>query len=94
MLLDNGSWVPAPINGVRYPQYISITEEKNKNLWLFDIEKDPEERTDVSEQYPKVIKQMLDRLVSYNNTAVPCRYPPDDPQSNPDLHGGVWGPWV
>lgn len=69
------------------------SEAANKNLWLFNIAVDPEERDDLSEQYPDVVRKMLDRLQAYNATAVPVRYPKPDPRSNPKLHGGVWGPW-
>ena len=72
---------------------MSIPEAKNKNLWLFDINKDPTEQNDVSTKYPSVVKEMLDKLVAYNATSVPCRYPPDDPAANPEKHGGAWQPW-
>ena len=36
---------------------------------------------------------MLNRLEEYQSTAVKPRYPKGDPQCNPDLHGGAWGPW-
>ena len=39
------------------------------------------------------MKKLLRRLSQFNKTAVPVRYPPKDPRSNPRLNGGVWGPW-
>lgn len=90
----NGSWVPPPNLDQDYPQYISKEHNANKNLWLFDIQTDPLEKTDLSGKYPSVVKMMLNKLSAYNATAVPCRFPAADPLANPQLHGGVWQPWV
>ncbi|XP_058886962.1 arylsulfatase J-like [Acipenser ruthenus] len=64
-----------------------------KSVWLFNITADPYERVDLSRRYPHIIKQLLLKLALYNKTAVPVRYPPKDTRSNPQLNGGVWGPW-
>ncbi len=64
-----------------------------KNLWLFDVEVDPEENDDVSASHPDVVHHLLERLLAYNKTAAPVTYPPIDAQSAPSLHGGVWSPW-
>ena len=66
----------------------------NKNIWLFNITADPTEHHDLSDSHPDIVKQLLDRLAFYNSTAVPCRYPAMDPDANPELHVGAWGPWV
>ena len=68
--------------------------ESDKNVWLFDILRDPFERLDLSDIYPDVVRTLLERLTYYNSTAVPVRYPADDLNSNPEKHGGVWGPWM
>lgn len=65
-----------------------------KNMWLFDIDKDPLEAVELSEKYPGIVKLLLDKLLAYNSTAVPVIYPPFDPNSLPSKHGGVWGPWL
>ncbi|TSL34534.1 Arylsulfatase J [Bagarius yarrelli] len=67
--------------------------DRGKTLWLFNITADPFERVDLSRHYPHIVKKMLLRLLQYNKTAVPCRYPPKDYRSNPQYNGGVWGPW-
>ncbi|MGH0164296.1 UNVERIFIED_CONTAM: hypothetical protein FKN15_047077 [Acipenser sinensis] len=64
-----------------------------KSVWLFNITADPYERVDLSRRYPHIVKQLLLKLALYNKTAVPVRYPPKDTRSNPQLNGGVWGPW-
>uniref|UniRef100_A0A0B7BK24 Sulfatase N-terminal domain-containing protein n=1 Tax=Arion vulgaris TaxID=1028688 RepID=A0A0B7BK24_9EUPU len=87
----NGSWVPPP-NGQMY--FIPETIESSaKNVWLFNITADPNEHNDLSDQEPDVVQAMLKLLTAFNDTAVPPRYPPNDPRCNPALHGGVWSPW-
>ena len=65
-----------------------------KNIWLFNITADPNEQQDLSESHPQIVRQLLDRLAYYNSTAVPCLFENTDPQSNPELHGGAWSPWL
>ncbi len=87
-----GKWIPPP----HMAQYISqplLFEKSNKNLWLFNIKDDPTEHHDLSDQNPDMVKQLLDRLAYYESTAVKCRYPKPEKQSNPKLHDGAWGPW-
>ncbi|XP_060789436.1 arylsulfatase J [Neoarius graeffei] len=67
--------------------------DRGKSIWLFNITADPFERVDLSKRYPHIVKKMLLKLLHYNKTAVPCRYPPKDYRSNPQYNGGVWGPW-
>ena len=71
-----------------------IREDKNKNIWLFNITEDPTEEHDLSELYPHTVRELLDRLKFYESTSVECVYPPDDPEAHPRLHRGVWGPWI
>ncbi|XP_069832909.1 arylsulfatase J [Dendropsophus ebraccatus] len=92
----NGDWVPpqsfSNIGLNRWHnERVSLTN--GKSLWLFNITADPYERVDLSERYPDIVKQLLRRLAQFNKSAVPVRYPPKDPRSNPKLNGGVWGPW-
>lgn len=70
-----------------------VSLSTGKSVWLFNITADPYERVDLSGRYPGVVRQLLRRLSQFNRTAVPVRYPPRDPRSNPRLNGGVWGPW-
>ena len=98
--LGDGNWYISPTlysgnitedggNVYRYDQ-----SSVDKNLWLFDIANDPYEETDVSDLYPDIVQQLLQRLADYNATAVPCRFPEGDINSNPDLRGGVFLPWL
>ncbi|XP_038133704.1 arylsulfatase J [Cyprinodon tularosa] len=67
--------------------------DRGKSIWLFNITADPYERVDLSQRFPHIVKKMLMRLVQFNKTAVPVRYPAKDLRSNPQYNGGVWGPW-
>ncbi|CAH2300714.1 arylsulfatase J [Pelobates cultripes] len=91
-----GDWIPPQsfINmGPNRFHNERVTLYNGKSIWLFNITADPYERFDLSDKYPDIVKQLLRRLAQYNKTAVPVRYPPKDPRSNPKLNGGVWGPW-
>ncbi|XP_060572636.1 arylsulfatase B-like [Ruditapes philippinarum] len=91
----NGSWVPPPY--MNCPIFSDPRESSfkpdDKNVWLFNILKDPNERDDLSETNPDKLKEMLDRLAQYEKTAVPCRYPDNDKRADPKYLGGFWGPW-
>lgn len=65
-----------------------------KSVWLFNVTSDPYERFDLTEARPEVVKHLLIRQAEYNQTAVMARNPPNDPMADPELHGGVWGPWL
>ncbi|XP_053381274.1 arylsulfatase B-like [Mercenaria mercenaria] len=91
----NGSWVPPP--NMNLPAY-GIQERTTyktdkKNVWLFHIGSDPNERVDLSDTYPKIVKAMLDKLSQYERTAVTCRYPQGDRRADPSKLDGFWGPW-
>ncbi|XP_073496043.1 arylsulfatase J [Phyllobates terribilis] len=91
-----GDWVPPQSFsniGLNRWHNERVSPTNGKSLWLFNITADPFERIDLSEKYPDVVKQLLRRLAQFNKSAVPVRYPPKDPRSNPKLNGGVWGPW-
>lgn len=66
----------------------------NGLVQLYNIEDDPYERNEVSASNADVVDDLLKRLVAYNKTAVPVRYPFPDPFASPIFHGGYWGPWV
>lgn len=91
-----GDWVPPQsFTNVGLSRWHNerVSLSGGKSLWLFNITADPYERVDLSKKYPEVVKQLLRKLAQFNKSAVPVRYPPKDPRSNPKLNGGVWGPW-
>ncbi|KAK5599731.1 hypothetical protein CRENBAI_016408 [Crenichthys baileyi] len=64
-----------------------------KPIMLFDVEKDPEERNEVSALFPEVVDYLLTRLQQHQKTALPINYPDDDPRCDPGPTG-AWGPWA
>ena len=87
----DGSWIAPPEDTGNHS--IPDPDPKSKNIWLFDLSKDPNEKTDLFEQRRDIAVPMLNKLAEYQTKAVPARYPPVDPRCNPQLYGGVWGPW-
>ena len=77
-----------------YGAWSQTEDTKNKNLWLFDILKDPLEVHDLSNDLPDIVHFLLQKLNQYNLTAVPVLYPPFDLNADPDKHGGYWVPWI
>ncbi|XP_060066094.1 arylsulfatase B-like [Ylistrum balloti] len=93
IVIGNGSWIPAPESSDKFQLDIDA-DKPEKNIWLFNIAEDPEERRDLQDKFPKVLMSMLEKLQEANSTAVPCKYPPVDSRADPKLHGGYWGPWI
>ena len=86
-----GAWFAVP--GSDY-NTSSLDEPQDKNLWLFDMDADPYEKKDVADDNPDIVKQLLDRLAEFNQTALTPYYPGNDALSAPSLNDGVWGPWI
>ncbi|CAH1266654.1 arylsulfatase B-like [Branchiostoma lanceolatum] len=85
-----GYWLPPPSSKkpIENPK-----DQADKMLRLFNIRQDPQERTDLSESYPLIVQELLEKLSAYNQTAISPFYPDGDPRANPALHGGLWSPW-
>ncbi|XP_037609330.1 arylsulfatase B-like [Sebastes umbrosus] len=79
-----------------FPRPGHTTSEKMeplKSVILFDIEKDPEERDEISALFPTVVEYLLGRLQEYQKSAVPIIFPDEDPKCDPGP-GGAWGIWA
>uniref|UniRef100_A0A665T5T5 Sulfatase N-terminal domain-containing protein n=1 Tax=Echeneis naucrates TaxID=173247 RepID=A0A665T5T5_ECHNA len=84
-------WFPRPGHnssgsGPKRPDRLS-------SVMLFNIEKDPEERVDLSAQFPAVVDRLLQRLLHHQKNALPINFPADDPGCDPGP-AGAWGPWA
>jgi len=93
----NGNWFPNPThkNEVEYSsESIDSKKKSEKNLWLYNIKTDPKEKHDLADSHPKVVKKLLQRLASYNATAVPAQKPKHDKRSDPANFNNIWTPWL
>ncbi|KAG9344531.1 hypothetical protein JZ751_011201 [Albula glossodonta] len=95
--VGDGDWVPPQTHAGGPAGWEALEKRRDqpwKSVWLFNITADPYERRDLSKSRPEVVKVLMARLAEYNQTAIPPRNPPDDPFADPQLHGGVWTPWL
>lgn len=95
--VGDGDWIPPKAHPKGPEQWQKLEKQRNKpgkSVWLFNVTSDPYERSDMADVRPEVVKHLLTRLAEYNRTAVMARNPPDDPMADPELHGGVWSPWL
>ena len=73
---------------------ISDVGEEVRNIWLYNIKKDPFEYINLADEYPSIVVKLLKRLTYYNSTAVPCiKKPGEKYAADPSKHGDLWGPW-
>lgn len=84
-------WFPRP--GHNGSDSMPPEVEQQRPVKLYNIEKDPEERNEVSAHFPTVVDYLLSRLDHYQKSAVPIIFPDDDPKCDPGP-SGAWGPWT
>jgi len=82
---DLDGWYPLPPAPV-------IPAPENK-VSLFDISTDPNEKSDLSAQYPDVLNSLLARVEFYRKSAEKPWYPASDTNSDPKNFNGIWSPW-
>lgn len=61
---------------------------------LFHIDTDPNETSNVASERPDIVEKLLARLAYYQSTAVHAEHPGMDPNADPQLRDGIWGPWM
>ncbi|XP_062867297.1 arylsulfatase B [Trichomycterus rosablanca] len=83
-------WFPRP--GETIGGASPVAPPPLKQVMLFNIDEDPEERQEVSHQHPDVVNFLLQRLEKLQQGAEPINFPPDDPRCDPK-YTGAWGPW-
>lgn len=85
-----GNWVASPSE-----KTVCSTVEKNKKIiQLYNIKKDPLEKTDLSRKYPRKVAKLMARLEKHRRSSVPYLKAQNDIRGIPRLNGGAWGPWV
>ena len=65
-------------------------------LWLFDLQRDPNERQNLAASHPAVVRRLRARLAELADPARGYRHPqPNLPslRSLPALHNGTWAPF-
>ena len=62
---------------------------------LYNITADPEERNDLSQVLPDVVKKMKERMDYYIHSSVPPLFKGTDPNAlKIACKNGIWGPWM
>lgn len=84
-------WFPRPGDNSSESRPLGV--KRLKPVMLFDIEKDPEERNEVSAEFPAVVDYLLARLYHHQKNAVPINFPDEDPKCDPGPTR-AWGPWA
>nr|XP_057920465.1 arylsulfatase B isoform X2 [Doryrhamphus excisus] len=87
-------WFPRPgHNDSAHSSSQAAARPPLKPVMLFDIEKDPEERKEVSADFPAVVEYLLGRLHHHQQSALPINFPDEDKRCDPGP-AGAWGPWA
>ncbi|CAL1528370.1 unnamed protein product [Lymnaea stagnalis] len=76
------------------PENASINCQPEKAPCLYHLRDDPCEYNNLATSLPITVQQLMARLNLYRDTMIPPANKPIDPNGNPQLHGGVWGPWM
>ena len=98
--LPNCSLAPAkegdgcPDGWVHLNGTIDLPPHTPSFTWLFNIKEDPNEKNNVAEQHPDIVKQLRERIEYYNSTHIVQLDPPLDPKSKPSNFNGIWTPWL
>lgn len=89
-------WYPAPslTNGTDENPTEVTCHKPQSYVELYDIEKDPYERHNVSVLHPHVVKKLTHKLLAYNATAVPPGNRKTDPAADPKNFNNTWMPWL
>ena len=71
----------------------SVSQSVSESVPCFNFDAgDPEERNDLSESQPDMMKMLMSRLRRWMASGVPPRNAPIDPKGDPKNWGGVWSP--
>ena len=87
-----GNWIPARGSGQNV--ICSSEHENSKRLQLFNVRKDPNEKTDVAEMYPEKVAWLMRRLEIHRKRSIGKPAKRSDMRGSPENNGGIWGPWM
>lgn len=60
--------------------------------YLFNLKDDPEERNNIYDAHPDIVKNLQARLDAHMAQYVPPNFPLPSPEADPARHGGIWTP--
>ncbi|XP_059177495.1 arylsulfatase J-like isoform X2 [Physella acuta] len=93
-IADNNNPASHQINCGVKPENASVNCQPEKAPCLYHLRDDPCEYHNLAPTFPGIVKQLMLRLEVYRRTMIPPANKPIDPNGNPQLHGGVWTPWL
>ncbi len=83
-----------PIDCGPYNQNNGEICDLTKSFCLYDIVSDPCEYNNLAQKYTKKVKELWNKILEYNSTAVPpLSLTPYEPYSNPYYHFNIWVPY-
>ncbi|XP_070532400.1 arylsulfatase B-like isoform X2 [Ptychodera flava] len=84
------SWYDTPYDADDEPGVgPAIPEPEGTELWLFDMEADPCEESNVADDYPDVVADLMAKLDVYREDAY-TDFPDEDSSCDPALYDGWW----
>ncbi|XP_055343843.1 arylsulfatase B-like isoform X2 [Paramacrobiotus metropolitanus] len=94
--LDNPMkvWTPTSVE-CNFPEGTEVTQcRPYLSDCLFDLINDPCETNNIASSYPNLLQTLKQKISVYNQSVFPFQNKPFDPASHPDLHQGLWTPWL
>lgn len=96
LIVNSGElqWYETPDSADGIIKLYASDEVVSPHTYLFNVLDDPEERTDVSDQYPHIVDKLLKRIADYRATMITCEWRGDDDKSLGAIRAdGFIGPW-
>ena len=87
-----GAWIPPP-RGLQQSRDMYFVKQ-SRDIQLYNVLKDPEEREEVSLRHPVLVKILLEKLKGYRERALQPSNMDTDQAADPGKFGGVWTPWL
>lgn len=85
---------PITIKCSLMPLNLSKECKPQKAPCLFNLRKDPCEYQNIAYDDPQTVNTLQERLIQFSLSMIPPGNKQADPKGDPQLHGGVWKPWL